>query len=49
MRNEYRHGFFQAGYGRPGTNRQTWRDRLRLRKRRKKQDDLAGLKGRWGI
>lgn len=49
MRNEYQHGFFKGCHGRPGTNRQTLADRLRLRRRRRKQDDLAGLRGRWGI
>ena len=29
--------------------RQTFMDRIRLRRRRKKMDDLACLKGRWGV
>lgn len=29
--------------------RQTLMDRIRLRKRRKRTDDLSGLKGRWGL
>lgn len=49
MKRENEHGFFQGCYGRPGINRQTFRDRIRLRRRRRKQDDLASLKGRWGI
>lgn len=49
MRSEYAHGFLQGCHGRPGVNKQTWLDRLRLLRRRRRQDDLAGLKGRWGL
>jgi len=29
--------------------RQTFMDRIRLRRRRKRVDDVALLKGRWGV
>ena len=49
MNSEYRYGFFQSGYGQARWRRMTLVERLRLRRRRKKTDDLAGLKGRWGL
>lgn len=49
MNSEYRHGAFISGAGRPRWRRMTLAERLRLRKRRKRTDDLAGLKGRWGL
>ena len=48
MKNEYAHGFLQAGYGRPAFKRQTLLDRIKLRRRRRKQDDLAGAR-RWSL
>jgi hypothetical protein len=41
--NEY--GYFQAGAGQARWRRMTLMERLRLRKRRRRQDDLANLKG----
>ena len=43
-----------AFYYCPGANkirgqRMTILDRIRLKKRRKRRDDLVGLKGRWGV
>ena len=49
MRDEYRHGFFQAGYGKARWRRMTLMERLKLRRRRRKQDDLSCLKGLWGV
>lgn len=46
---EYRFGYFHAGSGRARWRRMTIRERLALRKRRRKADDLACLKGRWGL
>ena len=38
-------GYFIAGSGAARWHRMTIRERIRLRKRRKKADDLAGLRG----
>lgn len=43
----YRYGYFQAGTGRARGQRMTIAERLRLRRRRKVRDDLAGVKGWW--
>lgn len=43
--NGYRYGYLMAGYGRARWKRMTLMERIRLRRRRKKQDDLAGLRG----
>ena len=49
MRNEYRYGFFTCGYGKARWRRMTLLERIRLRMRRRKQDDLSCLKGSWGV
>lgn len=38
------YGYFQAGTGQARWRRMTWAGRRRLRKRRKRQDDLAGIR-----
>ena len=45
MTDEYRYGCFTAGYGRSRWVRMTLMDRIRLWRRRRRQDDLAGLRG----
>lgn len=45
MTNEYRYGYLMAGAGQARWQRMTLMDRIRLRRRRKKQDDLSGLRG----
>lgn len=49
MRKEYAYGYLTAGTGQARWRRMTLAERMRLRKRRKKQDDLACLRGRWGL
>lgn len=40
----YRYGYDRAGTGRAGTCKRTLMDRIRLRRRRRKQDDLSMVK-----
>lgn len=47
--NGYQYGYFLAGSGKARLHRMTLRERLKLRRRRKKADDLSSLKGRWGM
>ena len=39
------YGYFQAGTGKARWHRMTLIERIRLRRRRRWRDDLAGLKG----
>lgn len=41
----YTYGYHTAGTGKTRWRRMTLMDRIRLRRRRKRADDLAGLKG----
>lgn len=45
MTDEYRYGYLMAGTGKARWRRMTIAERLRLRRRRKHLDDLAGLRG----
>lgn len=45
MKGLYEYSYFQAGTGRAGTCKRTLMDRIRLRRRRRKQDDLSGIRG----
>lgn len=47
--NGYRYGYLQAGTGKARGMKMSLMARIRLRKRRKKADDLAMLRGRWGL
>lgn len=45
MTNEYRYGWLLAGAGQARWRRMTLMERIRLWRRRRRQDDLAGLRG----
>ena len=46
MSNGYTYGYFQAGSGKAAVHRMTLMERIRLRRRRRKRDDLSGV-GAW--
>ena len=41
----YRHSFMTSGTGKPGTWKRSLMDRIRLRRRRRRADDLECLRG----
>lgn len=43
MNDAYRYGYFTAGNGRAAVRRMTLAERIRLRRRRRKRDDLSGV------
>lgn len=45
MTNEFQYGYLMAGYGQARPHRMTLMERIRLWKRRRRRDDLAGLRG----
>lgn len=45
MTNEYRYGYLMAGSGQARPRRMTLMDRMRLWRRRRRMDDLAGARG----
>ena len=44
--NGYQYGYFQAGTGKASHHRMRLMERIRLRRRRRRMDDLEGL-SRW--
>lgn len=45
MKTGYEYGYMTAGIGKANLIRMTLMDRIRLWRRRRRQDDLAGLRG----
>lgn len=45
MTNEFQYGYLMAGAGKARWHRMTLVERIRLWRRRRRQDDLAGMRG----